>query len=202
MTPWPPGHPLVRCHDAAYRGDVFNPHAGNGGRFHWFYDRTGTKVPILYAASSYEGAIAETVFHDIPLTGKRTLLRRRYRGRTKTELRLDPSVTLDLAQFHDPGLLRLRVRPRQLTETTSYHYPRTARWAQAVYDQLAHAQGIVWMSGRFNTSRAVILFGNRVPPTALEVIPGSVEPMDSGPGLHRLLTLARSVDITVARTNP
>jgi RES domain-containing protein len=182
--------------------DAFNPHAGNGGRFHWFYDRTGTKVPILYAASNYAGAIAETVFHDIPLTGRRTLLRRRYRGRTITKLRLDPSAILDLVQFHDPGLLRLRVRPRQLTETTSYHYERTARWAQAVYDQLEHAQGIVWRSGRFNTARAVVLFGNRVPPTALQVVPDSVEPIDSGAGLRRLLALARSVNITVARTHP
>jgi hypothetical protein len=202
FTSWPPTTPLFRCHDYALEGQVFNPRFGNGGRFHWFDNDGGERVPVLYAADCYEGAIAETILRDVPLEGRRTLYRKDYRGRAITELHLDPAATLSLVQLHDPGLLRLGVRPRNLTETNSYHYQRTKKWAHAVYCQLPRAQGLVWVSGRFNTAHAVVLFGDRVDDGLLHTIPDGTQLVDSGEGLARLVKLGKDVGITVARPIP
>lgn len=181
---------------------MFNPRFGHGGRFHWFDDGNGGRVPVLYAADCYEGAISETILRDVPLEGRRTLYRKDYRGRMVTELHVDPTVALALVEFHDPGLLRLGVRPRNLTETNSYHYPRTAKWARAVHHQLPRAQGLVWVSGRFNPAFAMVLFGDRVDPAVLQTAPDQTQPVDSGIGLDRLVDFAKRAGITVARPNP
>ncbi|PRY40498.1 RES domain-containing protein [Umezawaea tangerina] len=193
---------MHRCHGSAYEGHAFNPGNGGGGRFHWFADRSGNTVPVLYAADCYQGAVAETIFRNVPLSGRRTVYQRNYRGRTTSVLQLDSSANLELVEFHDPGLLRLGVRPRRLTETNSAHYGRTVRWAEAVHQQIDVAQGIVWISGRFNTARAVMLFGDRVDPTILTVVPRSAEQVDSVPGLARLVKLANEAGITVAKQQP
>lgn len=199
ISSWPSRKRLFRCHDSSLSGDIFNPRFGRGGRFHWFEDVDGNQVPILYAASTYEGAIAETILRNVPLQGRRTLYRKDYQGRVICQLSLDSTATLALVQLHDPGLLRLGIRPKNLTETNSYHYARTANWARAVHHQLRHAQGLVWMSGRFNTAYAIVLFGDRVDQGTLRIVPQSPEAVDSGAGLERLVDLARSADITVAR---
>ncbi|MEV6829278.1 RES family NAD+ phosphorylase [Amycolatopsis sp. NPDC051102] len=199
ITTWSPLDSMVRCHNSKYGGNKFNPGSGEGGRFNWFNDENGCRVPVLYAADCYAGAIAETVLRNVPLTGRRTLLRKYYLGRCVTKLKLDSSVVLRLAEFHDPGLLRLGLRPRQLTEAISCHYGRTVKWAEAVHQQVREAQGLVWMSGRFNTARALVLFGDRVDSANLHVVPGSVEAVDSGPGLQRLIKLTMEADITIVK---
>jgi hypothetical protein len=73
------------------------------------------------------------------------------------------------------------------------------KWAEAVHRQVPDAQGLVWMSGRFNTSRALVLFGDRVNPAILRVVPGTVQALDSGLGLHRLVDLTKEAHITIAK---
>lgn len=42
-------------------------------------------------------------------------------------------------------------------------------WAQAIHNHRADVDGLVWMSARWNTDKAVVLFGDRVPTTSLHV---------------------------------
>src|SRR5262245_61741020 len=63
------GTPLIRCHDVRFGATEFNPGLG-AGRFHPFEDaRSGNPVPVLYAAGDLDGALSETVFHDVAVRG-------------------------------------------------------------------------------------------------------------------------------------
>lgn len=177
---------------------MFNPGYGRGGRFHFIVSTGGATVPALYAADGEDAAIAETIFHDVPLHGRRFVGGHRLVGRRLGDIVVSAGDPLRLVELHDPGLLRLGLRPHKLTQTSAYHYPRTRMWAAACHEQLPWAQGLVWMSARFNTSRAVLLFGDRVPSSQLSGGLATPEELDRGDGLARVRGLGAAVGITVA----
>lgn len=190
---------LVRCHRAPYAPTQFNAGHGAGGRFHFFSDVDGRKVPVLYAADSAEGAVAETMLRDVPLRGFRFVAGHVVAHWSTTDVAVDcREAPLKLAQLHDPGLLRLGLRPANLTDTGPSHYPRTRLWAAAVHAQLEWAQGLVWVSARYNTSRAYVLFGDRVDPERL-VQTGAPRPLDRGEGFEWLRATAADAGIMISR---
>ncbi len=69
------GTRLYRVHPAHFQGGEFNPNreATRRGRFHPFTDAQGQAVPTLYAADAIDGALSETVFHNVPGSGGRIL---------------------------------------------------------------------------------------------------------------------------------
>lgn len=192
------GTRLWRCYRALFAPLAFNSSGSGGGRFHFFEDSSGTLVPVLYAAESQDAAIAETIFHDIPLRGRRLVAGHKLVGRRLAEVEVSGSKPLRLVELHDPGLLRLGLRPDNLTQTSAYHYPRTRIWAQACHEQLAWAQGLIWMSARFNAARALVLFGDRVPSSQLALGASPPEELDHGAGLVRVRELGKNVGIVVA----
>jgi hypothetical protein len=153
---------------------------------------------VLYAAESRDCAIFETVFHDIPLTGEdRFLPGARLRGKVHSELSLSATSQLILVELHDPGLLRLGLRPRNLTETNASEYPRTVAWAREFHQQLPWAQGLLWMSARLNTQRCLMLYGDRVDLDSLDAISGP-EPLDQSPGFDHVYELGLAAGIEVS----
>src|SRR4051794_1998059 len=97
---WISGRRLVRCFNSALHGpEEFNPGLGQGGRFHFFEDDHGTTVPILYAADSFESAIAETIFHDVPLRGRRFVAGHKLVHRRVVDLELGAGPALELVQL-------------------------------------------------------------------------------------------------------
>jgi RES domain len=199
ITTWPAGAPLYRCHSNGLDANAFNPKHGSGGRFHWFNDPSGVRVPVLYAAESRGCAIYETIFHDVPISGTRKFLRgSRLIGQQLSELALAPTTTVNLVELHDPGLLRLGLRPRQLTATNAAHYERTVAWAQALHHQLPWAQGLLWMSARLNTAKCLMLYGDRIESTRLTVV-GTPMPLDDATGSSFVQDLGRQAGIDVSR---
>lgn len=149
-------------------GNEFNPGAGGPTRFAFFGKPT---VPVLYAATTEEAAISESILHDVPAVGGQ-VLPRDYQGRVVS--RIITNKDLLLVSFHGIGLRRLGVEPRQLTDTESAHYRRTVRWAEAAHTfdlKGQRADGVVWMSRRCNTDQAVVLFGDRPDATDLSIDP-------------------------------
>lgn len=154
---WTAGQELYRVHKVAVdrAANTFNPRFGHRTRFAFFGD---PPVPVLYAGQSTEAAVAESLLHDLgDLDG---LLSPAHYLEYMVS-RLSPARDLKLVRLHSDGLIRLGVEPFQLTDTDASHYPRTVRWAAATHDQ-TDADGLVWMSRRWNTERAVVLFGDRV----------------------------------------
>lgn len=161
----------MRIFAHAYPPDAFNPGQGNPdvrGRFHFVADRAGRVVPALYGADQENGAIAEAVFHDVPIAGPgRIVLASRLDALSLAVLR--PTRSLRLVQLLGHGPRRLEIRAANLTDTEASEYPRTVAWAQALHAALPGVDGLLWMSRQFNAARALVLFGDRVPAGALLV---------------------------------
>lgn len=167
----------------------------SSGRFHPFTDGEGKRVPTLYAADDLEGALSETVFHNVPVRGPRKRV---------AKLALQPMIAsvlacdrdLTLVKLYGPGLSRLGVSRAELIETTPEHYERTAAWAQALHASDASIDGLIWVSRQNDATQALVLFGDRVERSSLQVIEAP-KPLYFSPGLDEAQRLANQADITI-----
>ncbi|MDV3129137.1 RES family NAD+ phosphorylase [Mycobacterium sp. 21AC1] len=132
---------------------TFNPGFGAPTRFAFF----GTPaVPVLYAAATEEAAVAETLLHDIPVSGG-LLPYDRY-ART-VMARLHVARPIKVGVLHGLGLRQLKVTADELTAGGADTYPDTVKWAQAAHDR--GFDGLVWMSRLCNDAKAYVFFGDR-----------------------------------------
>ena len=119
-----------------------------------------TPVHTYYAASTFNCAIMESVFHDVTLEPPGSFdldTLSSYRiGRITFEYPI-PCVT-----FHSPYLLTLGLDRHRLIESLPASYAQTRRWAQAAFDQRPDAQGIAYGSRRHDAGRCIMLFEQRL----------------------------------------
>lgn len=157
---WTAGTPMSRVHSyrsstGQFRPTQFNPGPLPSTRFAFF---GSPAVPVLYAGATEEAAVAETLFHDMPINGGR-LTAGAYQHRFLSEI--TPLRDLQLARLHSGGLRAVTVMARRLVDTEATHYPRTVRWAEAIHRQ-TKVDGLVWMSRNWNGRKSIVLFGDRV----------------------------------------
>jgi hypothetical protein len=57
---------MHRVHDDVYLGDQFNPNSMGNARFSPIHDTDGAVIPTLYAGTTLDCALMETIFHDLP----------------------------------------------------------------------------------------------------------------------------------------
>jgi hypothetical protein len=189
------GSLLFRVYGERFTATAFNPGHGADARFHFLHDAEGRRIPSLYAAATPAAALAETVFHDVPVrpaTDRRVSFHK-LRGRVLSAI--ETRETLQLVQLHHPGISRLGLRPRDLTDTDPSEYPRTRAWAQALHDCGSHA-GLVWTSRLHNTHKAYAFFGDRVPSRTFAVADGPLA-LWHGPGLDRVYEHAEAAGVTI-----
>lgn len=154
------GRILHRVHHQRRAAETCNPGIGAPTRFAPFSsssDPDVDSVPTLYAATTAEAAVCESLLHDVPLSGG-TLPTAGYALHVETALELHRD--LRLAKLMGDGLRRLGVTPQQLTATSGDVYGATVLWARAAHG--AGFDGLAWMSARDNTSEAYVLFGDRI----------------------------------------
>jgi hypothetical protein len=191
---WPSGADLWRVHKLDRRPAEFNPGV-DIGRFHPFLGSAGKPVATLYAASTWQGAVSETLFRDVPLRGApRTKRRAELELRAMSLLRLRREV--ELVELRGTGLRRLRLQRRELIETEADQYSRSARWAAALYQAAPQAAGLVWTSRLHDLSAAVVFFGDRVVERDFTPVEGPI-PLGIGKGLARVMELAEEAGILI-----
>jgi hypothetical protein len=162
-------------------------------RFAFFSGLDGRTVGVAYGAESVEAAICETVFHDVPLKrGPRQVVIPRLSPLGLVAL--CPRRDLSLIELFGSGLPRLGVRADQLTATGPNVYAKTVEWAKALHAAVSGADGLVWMSCRFNVAKALVLFADRVSSSELAV-DGAVHPLISGEGRRFVNEAADRADI-------
>ncbi|MFL6258701.1 MAG: RES family NAD+ phosphorylase [Thermoanaerobaculia bacterium] len=191
---WKKDRLLVRCHNARFGPTSFNPGLGSG-RFHPFEDDHGNLVPILYAAEHPDGALAETIFHDVPVRGPAKRIRRSSLAPLVLSP-VSPSRDLSLAQLFGFGLRRLGVSRRELIEVSKKQYPRTTAWARALYLSDENIDGLIWVSRQNDGVQSIVLFGDRVPSSALRSA-GTSLPLRDGPGYDLVLAAADRAGILI-----
>jgi hypothetical protein len=162
-TRWLPlGTTLHRIFSVRDAARTFNSTAHRLARFSPIFDRQGQVVPVLYAGSSLQAALLETLFHDAPVQGCR---RRTLPARLLAEKRYGRWVTqrsLKVATLHAPDLARFAVTIDQLIATNARYYPQTARWAEAIHANHPDVVGLEWPSYRASPELAFMVFGDRV----------------------------------------
>ena len=125
------------------------------------HDTQGNCILSLYAASSLEAAVFETIFHDIPVTARRktvprTLVQSRAHGR------LEVLRELKLVSLRAPDLRRWRAGRDSLIASPPQFYKETVRWAQAIHQQFSEVEGLLWTSNQCDPDTAYLFFGDRV----------------------------------------
>jgi hypothetical protein len=191
---WPSGADLWRVHKLDRRPAEFNPGV-DSGRFHPFSGSAGKPVATLYAASTWQGAVSETLFREVPLRGApRTKRRAELELRAMSLLRLRREVKL--VELRGTGLRRLRLQRRELIETEADQYSRSVRWAAALYQGVPQAGGLVWTSRLHDPSAAVVFFGDRVAEKDFSPVEGPI-PLGVGKGLARVMELAEEAGILI-----
>jgi len=149
------GAQLYRVFSAAKgrTATTFNPGAGAPTRFAFF----GTPVvPIMYAAAAEDAAVAETLFHDIPVAGG-TLPYDKYARAVMA--RLEVTRPIKVGVLHGLGLRKLKVTAAEVTASAADTYPDTVAWAKAAH--AAGLDGLVWMSRLCNDAKSYVFFGDR-----------------------------------------
>jgi hypothetical protein len=198
---WPTGQPLYRVHQIAYPPAA--PFASDRpARFRPLYDQSGDIVPMLYGTGSPEATVAESVLHDLAPRRPRAVAWESLGPFGLSEI--VPRRALRLAQLHSAGLLRLRLRNTDLIDTLPSRYPDTLPWGQALYDLPERLDGIVWMSRRYNSVRACVLFGStgtdtRVETADLALGARSFATLAFGDGYELVVSVCTAADVLITR---
>lgn len=192
ISVWPAGQPIFRIHNWRYPASAFNPGLGRG-RFHPFRDSSGQVVPTLYGADSLDGALSETVFRAVPVSGpgRRVLVHQLVHLRLSI---LTPRRSLHLAALYGFGLGRLGLERRDLIDTEASLYDDTVPWAAALHAAPQTVDGIEWVSRQHDASRALLLFGDRVDSNELELQDGPLR-LDRGVVWNRVVEAAEASGI-------
>lgn len=167
-------------------------------RFGPLLDAAGAAVPIWYGADSPEGAIHESVFHDVPFDARDPIiLAATFADRALSPVRT--RVAVRVVDLTTPGLRRIRVRRSDLIESDPAAYTDTVRWAVALRDADPAIGGMRWVARLDDRSLAFVLFGDRVPADLLVEDPadGGPLPLGAGAGLDLVESLAERSGITV-----
>jgi len=77
------------------------------------------------------------------------------------------TVPLTVVDLTTPGLQAMGLKPSDLFESNKRDYARTRVWAAWLRAQCPTAQGLYWISRRYNESAVVVLFGDRVSASCL-----------------------------------
>lgn len=152
-------------------------------------------MPTLYAAEGHEGAISETVFHDVPVESAVKQVRM---ARFDVVLlsSIAPKRDLNLVRLHGHGFQRLAISRSALIESEADSYPDLAQWGQALHDCPARPDGLLWRSRQYDDDYACLLFGDRVGRRDLQVVAPSL-PLAFGRGLELVQAAAEEAGITL-----
>ena len=167
MKKMPKGQLLERVHPDRFGAAQSNPGAVGNARFSPIRNDKGETIPTLYAGTTLDCALLETVFHDVPYTaGFKSIDKARLTGQVHSTL--ETHSDLNLVDLTTVALRKLGVSRKQLIETEKDQYPQTRPWAEALHRACPDAQGLMWVSRQDDTARAYVLFDDRIPPGALK----------------------------------
>lgn len=185
---------LHRIHDSRFAATEFNPGFGNS-RFAPFAIAT-VPIPTAYAATSLECAAFETIFHDLDACSPfKVVPVAQLEGLHYSTFELGRA--LKLASLYSADLMKFGLERRQVVDTPPSSYATTRLWSAAVHQSTSVADGLVWVSRRYDQERALIMFGDRV--LAEAIIPvSSTRIMDDAKALETLFELAQRAGIDIS----
>jgi len=168
LTTLSAGTVLFRVHQKRFSAEVFNPVPSHryygGGRF----DATDDDpYPYLYAGSTVDVAVAETLLRDLSPddTGTRQLPRSKVTGRRISSVEV--TVDLELVSLRSGTDLGAVAQDTWLTMCEPRDYAQSRHWGHWIRSYAKSAVGYVWLSRREPGAAAYVLFGDRLSPSAI-----------------------------------
>lgn len=152
-----------RVHADRYAAVELNPGKGNA-RFSPIFNSKGVAIKTIYAAATLDGAMMESIFHDVPFRAGQHASKTVFKDKLSDQLHSVVAIgeELNLADLGTKPLHRLGVSRLQLIECNKDQYPLTRQWAAAIHAASPNIQGLTWMSRQDDSSRAIMLFGDRL----------------------------------------
>jgi len=196
LAPWPRGRPIHRVHLVRYAADDFNQGKKGDARFSPIVDASGAAIPTLYGGSTFDCAVMETVFHDVPFApGLKTFDKRKLAGQTHSVLL--PATALVLADLSNVALRKLGVPRSRLIDTEKDCYPQTRKWTEAIRAPAVKIQGLCWTSRQDDRALAIMLFGDRIAAKTLMPQGSSRELLNDASAYAELLVLADLIGVSI-----
>lgn len=195
------GTEFFRVHRATFTADSFNPTRQPsvlaGGRF----DSLDGDYGYTYVAEMPDGAIAETLCRDLPLTGApREVPRSDLRGRRMSTV--VTTRTLPVLKLHGAALTQVGATPL-LTKCEAHEYLTTRAWARSLRAWLPNVAGFKYRCRHDEDQIALVLFDDLPPSTALRARGGlAVGPrrgysLESAAGLSVVKRVLRQQNATL-----
>jgi len=186
---------LWRVYPRRYGVDGFNRTQLGNARFSPL-EVAGAIVPTLYAGSTLDVALMETVWHDAPTPSHGFHLVLKDATEPRRVGSLKPSAALHLVDLTTVGLRRLGLARSDVIDSDQVDYPITRQLSAWLYENKPDAQGICWISRQNDEGRAMVLFEPRLRSVKLAVDTED-EIFTDGPHLDALLTLAERMGASV-----
>jgi len=186
---------LWRVHSGNFAATAFNPCLGNASRFAPLRLPNGICIPTLYAGTTQEAALFETVFRDLPLLPQPRRVRRQKLDGIKLS-KVTPSRPLRLAPLFNQNLALIgQSRLSMIESHGTAAYAETARWAESIHNQLPGFDGLIWTSRQQDSALAMLLFGTRV--TSSDLISRPAMSLDTGKGRGLISKIADTFRIDI-----
>ena len=198
MIQWGEGQTLHRVHSSLYKPDQFNPSTKGDARFSPLSHGSDTVIPTLYAGTTLDCALMETVFHDVPFHAGFKILSKASHvdGQVSSAIRSPrPLRLIDLTSI---ALKKLGIRRGDLIDTEAFEYPITRQWAARLYADHSDAEGLLWTSRQDDRAQAVVLFEPRLGGFSFVPVSGPESLlMADGSARPEVLNLADRLDVVL-----
>ncbi|MBT9385364.1 RES family NAD+ phosphorylase [Pseudooceanicola sp. CBS1P-1] len=192
----PEGRVLHRIHPAAYAAAAFNPTGLGQARFSPLRDGQGDVIATIYAAESFECALAETILRspdhpEVP-GSLRVESPARWRDYCHSTVRL--TRALRLLDLSTQGQRRIGVEHAALTAGPTRSYPETRAWAEMLHRSFPGIDGLHYHSHQYGPDAAMLLFGDRAGDA---LVAAGLSRAVGDPDCHRAIyALGQSLGIT------
>ena len=191
-----------------YPPNSFNPNMGkdwtiptDGARFNPFPDTAGDNVPTIYAATTYEAAALESVFHQVPHVQTPEIMRSQVETWEYFELRT--LRDLRVVRLTNPQLRQLKVprrseslREDELIHSPASQYPATRTWAKLLHDHIPGVDGLAWRPRLASDGEAYMFFGDRCGAGDFAIV-AAPTPLTSPTEYGKIKAVADSANITI-----
>lgn len=168
IVEWP-ARALWRVYPQAYGPAGFNPTNKGNARFSPI-EHAGAIVPTMYAATTVQAALMETVLHDAPTPSAGFILTLDPVAEQRRIAQLHTPGPLQLADLSTVGLRRMGLERSDVLDSDKPHYPMTRQLAAWIYAQCPDVHGLAWTSRQDDSAQAVVLFEPRLVAGALGVV--------------------------------
>jgi hypothetical protein len=163
-------------------------------------DAAGKVIPTIYAGTTLDCALMETVFHDVPFAAGPKMLSKATHVAGKVYSQLALSRNLELIDLSAIPLRKLGISRKDLIECDGTLYSQTRAWAVALHEQYPNAEGLAWTSRQADPARALVLFGDRVGGSVFGVTSSPTSLLLSdGSAILEVLTLAQRLGVLLTQ---